>query len=180
LALLPGDRLLCHSDGYFFLYDFANAPTTTLPSQYPHHTSTFTFTACRHIIVRAISQPFFIQSSTRLTFLTKDGVKGMTIPNDVSELDLIDLLPENIKGSFVCMSYNLAAVIHLWPTILILQYAWPEEDPYSAVSRNTITTEATFTGDPSLQIDPSSGRVVISGGSRSTQYILEPNVVESK
>jgi hypothetical protein len=55
----------------------------------------------------------------------------MTVPNNIPELDLIDLLPENISGSSICMSYNFAAVVHLWPTILILQYTWPDEDTYS-------------------------------------------------
>jgi len=174
LALLPGYRLLCYTDGDFTLYDLVNAPTTTLPSQHPKHTSTLALTASCHISARAISQPFFIQGSTRLTFLTEDGVKGMTIPNDVSELDPIDLLPGNFLGRSICMSYSLAAVIHFWPTILILQYAWPEEDPYSAVSRHTITKEETFTGYPSLHIDLSSGRVVISGDSRGKQYVLDP------
>jgi hypothetical protein len=178
LALLPGDRLLCYSDGYFFLYNLADLPTTTLPSLYPHHTSTFTFTASCHVIARVISQPFFLQNSTRLTFLTEDGVKGMTIPNDESEIDVIDLLPENISGLFTCMSYNLAAIIHIWPTILILQYGWPDEDPYSVVSRNSIVKDERIIGDPTLLIDPSSGRVVISGSSCSKQYVLEPNVVE--
>lgn len=100
----------------------------------------------------------------------------MTIPNDVSELDLIELLPLAGKylGDSICMNYNLAAVIHFWPTILILQFAWPEEDPYSIVSRHTITREGTFAGDPSLNIDLSSGRVVISGDGRGKQYVLEP------
>lgn len=131
--------------------------------------------SCR-INARAISQPFFIQSSTRLTFLTEDGVKGMTIPNDVSELDPICLLPGIFIGHSICMSYNLAALIHSWPTITILQYAWPEEDPYSTVSRSTITKVEGFTGDRSLLIDLSSGRVVISGDRRSNykQHILDP------
>jgi hypothetical protein len=39
--------------------------------------------------------------------------------------------------------------------------------------------EETITGDPSLHIDPSSGRVLLSGDSRSKQYVLEPNVVQN-
>ncbi len=106
-------------------------------------------------------------------------MKGMTIPNDISELDLIDLLPENISGSFIRMSYNLAAVVHLWPTVFLLQYTWPDEDPYSAVSRNTTMKEEIITGDLRLQIDPSSGQILLSGDSHCKQYILEPSLVQN-
>ena len=76
------------------------------------------------------------------------------------------------------MGYNVAAVIHFWPKILILQYTWPDDPDLAvsrkAISRNTITKDGTITGDPNLLIDESSGRVVISGNSHSKQHIWEP------
>ena len=78
-------------------------------------------------------------------------------------------------GRHICMGYNLAAIIHLWPTILVLQYSWPEESSYSAVSRNIITKKEMFMGNPNLLFDLCSGRVVISGDSHAKQYLLEPS-----
>ena len=155
-----------------------NAPTTTLPSQFPQHYSSYTFTACRRIHARAISQPYFTHDSTRLTFLTENGVKGLTIHDPgASNLDLVNLLPGNFFGRFMCMSYNFGAVIDFWPIIIILQYAWPEGYPCSVVSRNTITRREMLGGDATLLIDLSSGRVVIYGSSHGIQYILDPSSI---
>ena len=156
------------------LYDLDNAPATMLPSQYSKYASTYTSTTSCNIGARAISQPYFIHNSTRLTLLTQYGVKGLTV-SDTSDLDLVDLLPGNFHGRSICMGYNLAAIIRRWPTILIVQYAWLEEDPYSATSTNTITKTETFSGDPNLLIDLTTGRVVIAGHSHGKHYVLEPS-----
>jgi hypothetical protein len=117
--------------------------------------------------------------AARHGFLTKSGVKGMTI-HDLgdSNLDFVDLLPGDYFGRFICMGYNFGAVIDFWPTIIILQYTWPEEHPYSAVSRNTITRREMLGGDAKLLIDLSSGRIVIYGNSHAIQYILDPSSPE--
>ena len=100
----------------------------------------------------------------------------MTISDaDTTQLDTAVLLPGNFLGRHICMGYNLGVMIYLWPTVLVLQYAWPEESSYSAVSRNIITQKEMFTGNPSLLIDLSSGRVVISGDRHTKQYLLEPS-----
>ena len=172
LALLPHNKLLCYTDVEFVLYDLTNAPITTLPSE---HQQYYSPTASLLIQARAISQPYFLPDSTRLTFLTMNGVKGMTIANSrVSSLDPLDLLTGNFLGRFICMGYNFAALIHFWPAITILQYAWPEGNPYSTFFRHTISQQDRHFPDPILLIDSSSGRVVISGNSRNKQYMLEP------
>jgi hypothetical protein len=92
-----------------------------------------------------------------------------------SNLDFVDLLPGHYFGRFICMGYNFGAVIDFWPTIIILQYTWPEGHPYSVVSRNTITRRDMHGVDAKLLIDLSSGRVVIYGSSHAIQYILDPS-----
>lgn len=176
LVLLPNDRLLCYTDINFVLYDLANAPTTTLPSQ--HH-QYYSSTASLLVHARSISQPYFLPNSTRLTFLTMDGVKGMTISDlSNSKLDLVDLLPAGkFPGQFICMGYNFSAMIQSWPTIAFLQYAWPGETPCSTFFQNTVIQQETFADNPSLLTDLSSGRVIICGNSQNKQYILEPYVL---
>jgi hypothetical protein len=173
LVLLPDDRLLCYTDINFVLYDLANAPTTTPPSQ--HH-QYYSSTASLLVHARSISQPYFLPNSTRLTFLTMDGVKGMTISNSRdSKLDLVNLLTAgNFPGDFICMGYNFSAMIHSWPTITFLQYAWPEETLCSTFFQNTVIQQETFPDNPTLLTDLSSGRVVVCGNSQNKQYMLEP------
>lgn len=172
LALLPNDRLLCYTDIHFVLYDLTNAPTTTLPSQ--HH-QYYSSTASLFVHARAISQPYFLPNSTRLTFLTMDGVKGMSISDSADlKLEPFDLLPGRFSGRFICMGYNFSAMIQSWPTITFLHYAWPEESPFSTFFKNTVSQQETFHGNPSLLLDLSSGRVVICGNNQNKQYILDP------
>jgi hypothetical protein len=173
LALLPNDRLLCYSDINFVLYDLANAPTTTLPSQ--HH-QYYSSTASLLVHARSISQSYFLPNSTWLTFLTMDGVKGMTISNSKdSKLSLVDLLTAGkFPGDFICMGYNFSAIIQSWPTITFLQYAWPEETPCSTFFQNTVIQQETLADNPTLLTDLSSGRVVVCGNKQNKQYMLEP------
>ena len=70
------------------------------------------------------------------------------------------------------MGYNFAAMIHFWPAITILHYAWPEESPYSSFFKHTISQQKQFS-NPVLPIDLSSGRVVIIGSRK--YYVLEPH-----
>jgi len=126
--------------------------------------------------VDAVSQPFFLSKGTRLTILTPNGVKGMTVPHSGDpKLDLVDLLSGDFVGDFVGMGYHFAAVIERWPAITFLQYAWPEERPDSTFFKNVLMGQESFIYDPTLLVDTSSGRVVICGHSQNKQYILGPS-----
>ena len=173
---MPTNRLLCYTDVEFILYDLVNAPTTTsLPSQhrqFEHYSPTASLPA--H--VDAVSQPFFLSKDTRLTILTPNGVKGMTVPHSGDpKLDLVDLLPGDFFGDFVGMGYHFAAIVECWPIITFLQYAWPEERPVLTFFRNVVMGQESYIYDPTLLIDTSSGRVVICGHNQNKQYILGPS-----
>jgi hypothetical protein len=72
------------------------------------------------------------------------------------------------------MSYDSAAMVQFWPIVIIFQYSWPEEPSDPRVSQNTVVESDPFTFDPSIFINLSSGRVVVSGHSLN---ILDPNVL---
>jgi hypothetical protein len=171
VALLPQAKLLCYTDVNFILYDLTDAPTTTLPSEVRQYHPP---TASLIVHVRAISQPYFLPDSTRLVFLSTNGIKGITIANSGSDLDLITLFTGNILSHFSCMGYNMAAMIHFWPAITIFHYAWPEENAHSSFYKHAILPQDKRFSDPNLFMDLSSGRVVVSGNSRDKQYVLDP------
>ena len=94
-------------------------------------------------------------------------------------MDPINLVAGNFLGRFICMGYNIAAMIHFWPAITIFHYGWPEESTHSSFYKHTISQDKRFS-DPKVLIDLSSGRVVISGNNRDRQYVLEPfNLIDT-
>lgn len=174
MAFLPGNRLLCYTGIAFILHDLHDASTTTtLPSQYQQQLSTRSSCPAQLPIgAHAISQPYLVHNSTRFTFLTMDCVKGFAFPDSGDyKLEPIELFQGDFLGPLRCMGYHDAVSIRWWPTIIILQYAWPEERPYSTWSMHTLQKVKHATS--SVLIDSSSGRVIFWDGDQQCLLICD-------
>jgi hypothetical protein len=171
LALLPGNKLLCHFLTDFLLFDLDDTPKTTLdPSQYRQHLTATNPVAQVSLAAYAVSQPHFLRDSTRISVLTTHGARGVVIPlsNGISRgaIERINLFSTPfIDTQYACIGYD-HAVICSWPELITLQDAWPGDRVCGLVVRKPIdqtTCEGPGEGrKPNLLFDESSGCIVLS------------------
>jgi hypothetical protein len=178
LTLLPENKLLCHYIQTFLLFDLEDASLTTLdPSHYHRHMTEFEPVAKLSLFADAISQPYFLNQSTRVSILTTHGVRGVVIPHTngilPSTIESIDLLSIPCLST-PCLDMQYAwidydrAVICSWPELITLQYAWLEDRPRpDGLVTTKLIDQATCKGPgegrrPNVLGDGLSGRVVLS------------------
>ena len=176
MALLPGNKLLCHFVQDFLLFDLDDAPTTTLdPSQYHLHLTQIAPVAELSLFADAISRPYFLNHATRISLLTPYGVRGVNIPhsNGTSQntIQRVSLLSRtDLDTQSACVGYD-RAMICCWPKFITLQYTWPEDDPCTLVAEKIIdqtTSEGSDDDDcyRDVLFDAYSGRITVHGAEK--------------
>jgi hypothetical protein len=155
----------------FLLFDLDDASTTTLdPSHYHRHLTQTNPVAELSLFADAISQPYFLNHSTRFSLLTPYGVRGMIIPTRMAPLEVQSstsvFSPELILDTqYACIGYD-HALICCWPKLITLQYAWPDDSPCTLVAENLFHQTTCEDPDdsrwPDVLFDKSSGRIVLS------------------
>jgi len=178
---LPGNKLLCHYLEGFALFDLDDAPVTTLdPSQYHRHLTEFDPIAELSIFSDAISQPYFFRHFTRISVLTRHGVRGIVIHHSNgtsrSAIERVNLFSTTaLDTQYACIGYD-RALICSWPELITLQYAWPEDRPCSLATEKAIdrtTSEGPGEGRrPKVLFDESSGSIVLSVHETKKQLLL--------
>ena len=170
--MLPDDRLLCHNGRDILLFDLRDAPETDLLATQRNQPPGQVALAQLRLYPDAISQPYLVHDSVRVTVLTDEGVKSLIIPRSGSvpqTMDCVDLLSESIFNSGTHVGYD-RAVICRFPVMSMLQYAWPE-DHSSLVLPQKSTIQTQYWSD--ILFDESSSRIVIGGGVSMIEAILD-------
>jgi len=174
LALLPGNKILCHFSFYLCLFDLDDASITTLdPSQYPSLLTQIDPVAQLKLVADAISAPYFFQHFTRFSVSYFHGVRGVVIPhsNGTSQnaIELIDLLSTPfLDTQCACIGYDR---VLLWDgrRLITQECAWPEDPSRDLVIKTAIDWDS---GWPKVLFDESSGRILLSVFKTKKQLIL--------
>ena len=170
--MLPDDRLLCDDGRDILLFDLRDAPVTDLLPTQRNQPPRQAALVQLCLYADAISQPYLVHDSVRVTVLTDEGVKGLIIPRSGSvpqTMDCVDLFSESVFSSSTRVGYD-RAVVCCFPVMSMLQYAWPEEH-FSSVMPQKSTIQTHYWSD--ILFDESSSRIVIGGGLLGIEAILD-------
>lgn len=157
------------------MFDLDVAPMTTLdPSQYHRHITRIAPVAHSHLYTDAVSQPYVLAHSTRISALTSDGVIGLNIPHSNNTIESVSLVDRrSLRNHYACIGYD-RAIICSGSKVTILKYAWPEDHPSVAEKDIDWTTSDGLNNHcwSNALFDESSGRILLSAHKTGEELLL--------